>query len=318
MTAPSLEAVALTKQFNGFVALDRAAFRYEGGGAIGYLGPNGAGKTTTLKLFTGLLRPSGGRALVDGTDVAADPKVALWNVGAMVETPEPYPSLTGRETLEMIGRFRGLARETIRDRTEAYAQELDLPPLDRRSGSLSKGQRQRVVLAGTLLAEPSVLLLDEPTSGLDPAERVIVRNILLRLKRADRLILMSSHLLQEVTEICDRVIFVNQGKILLQDTVANVASRFRVTRLDIEFAAPVAPESVLSVPGVTECEALAPTRVRASFDGSAETRAKILRGCLEIAPVLSFSSASLTLEDAYLRLFQVPAGATTGGATLRA
>ncbi len=305
----SLQAESLTKRFNSVTALESASFRYEGAGAVGYLGPNGAGKTTTLKLFTGLLRATGGRALVNGIDVADDPKGALWNVGAVVETPEPYPALTGRETLAMVGRFRGLSRETIRDRTDLYAKELDLPPLDRRTARLSKGQRQRIVLASVLLADPPVLLLDEPTSGLDPAERVIVRNILVKLRRQDRLILMSSHLLQEVTEICERVIFVNQGRVLLQDTVANVAERFRVTRVDVEFAVPVPLASVQAVPGVVNGEALSPTRFRLGFDGANPTRIRVLEGCQKVAPVLSFASASLTLEDAYLRLIQGPAAA---------
>ena len=275
---------------------------------MGYLGPNGAGKTTTLKLFTHLLRPSSGCARIGGVDVADDPKAALADVGAMVETPEPYGALTGRETLKMIGRFRGLSSESIGERTERYATELELPPLDRPTARLSKGQKQRIVLAGVLLADPAVLLLDEPTSGLDPAERVVVRNILVRLRGRDRLILMSSHLLQEVTEICDRVIFVNQGRVLLEDRVEAVNERFRVTRVDVEFAAPVPPELVRSVAGVLRVEALGPSRLRLSFDGTTPSRIALLRGYQELAPVLSFASSSLTLEDAYLRLIQPAAG----------
>jgi ABC-2 type transport system ATP-binding protein len=301
---PSLEAAALTKRFGSFEALRDASFRFEGGGAIGYLGPNGAGKTTTLKLLTGLLRPTSGHAFVNGIDVTADAKSALWDVGAVIETPEPYPALTARETLSMIGEFRGLAPETIRDRSERYARELELPPLDQRTVKLSKGQRQRVVLTGILLTEPSVLLLDEPTSGLDPAERVVIRNLLVKLKQQQRLILMSSHLLQEVTEICDRVIFINRGRIVLEDTVSNIASRFRVTSLEVEFARPVDAGALASIAGVSRVQAVSPTRFRIEFDGAEGSRTRILEGCQKLAPVLSFASALLTLEDAYLRLIQ--------------
>lgn len=306
---PKLEASALTKRFGGTTALDSATFRYEGGGAIGYLGPNGAGKTTTLKLFTGFLRPSGGRALINDQDVRDDPKAALWEVGAVVETPEPYPALTGRETLSMIGEFRGLSREQIRDRTDRLAAELELPPLDRKTASLSKGQKQRIVLAGVLLSEPSVLLLDEPTSGLDPAERVIIRNILVRLRREGRLVLMSSHLLQEVTEICDRVIFINRGRILLQDSVQNIETRFKATQLEVEFARSVAPGELASVVGVRSVEPLSPNRFRVTFDGDDDERARILEGCQKIGTVTSFTSASPTLEGAYLKLIQGDGGA---------
>jgi len=301
---PSIEADHLTKRFNSFTALNDASFRYEGGGAIGYLGPNGAGKTTTLKLFSAFLRPTSGQALIDGRDAGADPKEGLWDVGALIETPEPYPALTARETLAMIGELRGLSREQIRDRTQRYAQELELPPLDRKTAKLSKGQKQRIVLAGILLPEPTVLLLDEPTSGLDPAERVVIRNLLVRLKHENRLILMSSYLLAEVTEICDRAIFVNQGRILLQDTVENIGRRFQGSSLDVEFAAPVPAAALGTIPGVTQVQGASPTRFRLTFDGSEDARARILESCQKVGRVTSFSRAALTLEDAYLRIIQ--------------
>ena len=301
---PSIEAQHLTKRFNAFTALEEASFRIEGGGAIGYLGPNGAGKTTTLKLFSAFLRPTSGRALLNGADAGDDPKAGLWDVGSLIETPEPYPSLTGRETLAMIGEFRGLSSEQIRDRTDRYATELELPPLDRKTAKLSKGQKQRIVLAGILLPEPSVLLLDEPTSGLDPAERVIIRNLLIRLKREHRLILMSSHLLQEVTEICDRAVFINRGRILLNDTVEQIGERFRVTGVDVEFAHPVEASALGAIGGVSRVEATGPARFRLTFDGSDDGRARILESCQRIGRVISFSQSALTLEDAYMRLIQ--------------
>ncbi len=302
MTEASVEVVDLSKSYGEFVALDGVSFRYAGSGAIGYLGPNGAGKTTTLKLLTHLLRPTRGTARLNGVDVLERPKEALWDVGTVIETPEPYPSMTVAESLQLVGEFRGLSREVVADRIRSCQERLDLPPLDRRTSRLSKGQRQRVVLAAALLPEPSVLLLDEPTNGLDPAERVAVRNVLLDLKK-DHLILMSSHLLQEVTEICDRVIFVNRGTILAQDSVAGIAARFRVTQLDVEFSAPVAADAWPRFEGlVTKVVPLDDRRYRLDFDGSDEGRAAILRRCLEVGTVLSFARSSLTLEDAYLKL----------------
>ena len=299
---PSIEVADLRKTFGEFVALDSATFKYEGFGAIGYLGPNGAGKTTTLKLLTHLLRPTRGTAAVNGVDVWTHPKTALWDVGSVIETPEPYPSMTVEESLQMIGELRGLPKARVQERIRYYRERLDLPPLDRRTGKLSKGQRQRVVIAAALLSDPSVLLLDEPTSGLDPAERVAVRNVLVDLKK-DHLILMSSHLLQEVTEICDRVIFVNQGKILAQDSVAGISARFKVTQLDVEFTAPVPVDQWPRLQGlVTKVVPLGERRYRMDFDGTDESRARVLRLCLEIGSVLSFSQSSLTLEDAYLKL----------------
>lgn len=304
MSALAIEAEGLGKRFGDFHALTNAAFKYEGSGAIGYLGPNGAGKTTTLKLLTHLLRPSTGHARINGIDVTSQPKEALWGVGAVIESPDPYPQQTGKEALQMVGEFRGLGSEKLQDQITRYAQLLELPPLERRTGKLSKGQRQRIVLASALLSEPSIILLDEPTSGLDPAERVIIRNLLSTLKR-DRLILMSSHLLPEVTEVCDRVIFVNQGKIVAQDTVANLSTRFKETQVDVEFLSAPPPEKLaLLTPVAQSVEQLNPTRFRITYDGSDETRSRLLMAAQQVAPVRSFSGSTLGLEDAYLKLMR--------------
>ncbi|MHB8351527.1 MAG: ABC transporter ATP-binding protein [Thermoplasmata archaeon] len=309
---PSVTAEHLTKRFGGFVALDNAEFRIEGAGAVGYLGPNGAGKTTSLKLLTRLLRPSGGRALINGLDVADDLKEALWSVGTVIETPEPYPQQTGREALRMVGEFRGLSRERTNDQIARYAELLELPPLDRRSGRLSKGQRQRVVLAGALLSEPSILLLDEPTSGLDPAERVILRRIFAERKQQG-LILMSSHLLAEVAELCERVLIVNRGRILLDDSVASISARFRSHQVDVEFTLPVPAERWAAAGALVRAVTpLGGARYRIDFDGTENARAELLQACQRIGSVVGFSSSTLMLEDAYLAVLSPGAGATAG------
>ena len=157
----SFEVAGLSKSFRtGPPALSDLSFRYEGAGAIGYLGPNGAGKTTTLKLLVGLLRPSQGHAYVNGIDPMVDRKGALWDVGALIETPEPYPTLNVQEALDVVGRARGLSRDDIDREVDRCHELLDLPPLDLRIGWLSKGQRQRVAIAAVLMGDPSVLLLD--------------------------------------------------------------------------------------------------------------------------------------------------------------
>ena len=309
MTVASISVEGLTKLYNrGLPALSDATFRYEGSGAIGYLGPNGAGKTTTLKLLTHLLRPTQGRARINEIDVAVDPKHALADVGAVIETPEPYPSQTVREAIEMVAEFRGgdLARapEEIRDLHE----KLELPPLDQRTGRLSKGQRQRVVIAAALIRDPRIIILDEPTNGLDPKERILIRNLLRDLKK-DHLILMSSHLMQEVTEICDQVLFINQGKILLRDTVENVATRFQTRSVDAEFATPIVIDRIRALgPQVKDVVVVGERRFRITFDGTNDARAAILKGLVSLGPVLSYSNSSLMLEDAYLSLI-----ATNGG-----
>ncbi|MGA8542107.1 MAG: ABC transporter ATP-binding protein [Thermoplasmata archaeon] len=303
MTMGSFEVAELSKSFaTGPPALRNLSFRFEGSGAIGYLGPNGAGKTTTLKLLVGLLRPSHGRALLNGVDPMVDRKRALWDVGALIETPEPYPSLNVHEALDAVGRSRGLTREDVDREIDRCHELLDLPPLGQRIGWLSKGQRQRVALAATLMGDPSVLLLDEPTSGLDPAERVLVRKLLKHLKH-DHLVFMSSHQMFEVTEVCDEVIFLHEGQVLLRDRVDRVASRIRSREVDVEFERVIPPPAMAAL-GVATAEAvqLSERRWRISFDGSDATRARLLQRCQEIGPVIQFAVTTLVLEEAYLEL----------------
>jgi ABC-2 type transport system ATP-binding protein len=305
MTAASIEVHGLTKRFSrSRAALEDATFRYEGSGAIGYLGPNGAGKTTTLKLLTGLLRPTLGTAQINGISVIQDRKRALADVGAIIESPEPYPSQTVSEAIEMVGEFRGGHPADISREVSELNAKLDLPPLDARCGQLSKGQRQRVSIAASLIRDPRVIILDEPTSGLDPKERILIRNLLIDLKK-DRLILMSSHLMQEVTEICDQVIFINQGHVILRDTVENVSNRFRARAVEVEFATPVPIERIRGLGAVVgDVTVVEENRYRISFDGSTAARVEILRALVGLGPVVSYQSASLVLEDAYLALIQ--------------
>jgi ABC-2 type transport system ATP-binding protein len=299
----SFEVSALSKGFaTGPPVLHDVTFRYEGAGAVGYLGPNGAGKTTTLKLLVGLLRPTQGHAYLNGIDPMTDRKKALWDVGALIETPEPYPTLNVHEALDAVGRARGLSRSDVDREVDRCHELLELPPLGQRIGWLSKGQRQRVALAATLMGDPRVLLFDEPTSGLDPAERVLVRRLLNGLKR-DHLILMSSHQMLEVTEVCDQVIFLHRGRVLLQDRVDRLADRIRSRQVDVEFDRPVTLADSAALRAIAgEVVALSERRWRISFDGSDEMRVRLLTLCQSLGRVVQFANTSLLLEEAYLEL----------------
>ncbi len=290
----------LTKWYSpGAPVLDDLTFREEGAGAVGYLGPNGAGKTTTLKLLVGLLHPSKGRAYLNGFDPMVDRRRALWDVGAVIENPEPYPSETIYDALERVGQLLGLGAEEIDSEIDRGHANLHLPPLERRCGGLSKGERQRVVLAAACLGDPGVLLLDEPTNGMDPGERIEVRRLLNRLKR-DHLILMSSHLIGDVAEICDRLIFIGQGSILLQDSLENVARRVHSRAMVVEFVHPTREEALTPLsPWVRKTTRLSERKFRLRFDGAEETRSRLLEECLRVGALASYSPAVPALEDAY-------------------
>ncbi len=303
---PTIEVHDLSKRFGSDprrpAALEAMSLRYDRPGAVACLGPNGAGKSTLLKLLVGLLRPSTGTILLNGIDLAASRKEALWDVGAVIERPEPYPTQTVGESLRMVGRFRGLGKTTLEPRIRALAEELHLPPLEVRNGSLSKGQGQRVVLAAALLADPKVILLDEPESGLDLAERVILRHLLKRL-RTDHLLLLCSHNLGEVTQTCDELMFLDHGRLVLRARTEEVLARVRAREVDVEFAQPVARDRLQTLaPGLESVTAVSERRFRLTFDGSDRTRAELHSACARLGPLVSFSNTSLLLEEAYLGL----------------
>src|SRR5580658_3524072 len=299
----SIEVAALSKSFRtGPPVLDHLTFRYDGAGAIGYVGPNGADKTTTLKLLVGLLRPTSGATRLNGIDPLVDRKAALWDVGSLIESPEPYPTLTVHAALDVVGRARGLSRDDVDREIDRCHVLLDLPPLGQRVGRLSKGQRQRVALAAALMGDPSVLLLDEPMNALDPAERVLVRRLLGQLKR-DHLIFLSSHQMLEISEVCDHVIFLDRGRIVLKERVDQLAGRVLARQVDVVFARPVSPDAAASLrPMTSDVTPMSDVRWRIQFDGTDATRVRLLEACQQVAPVLQFASTSLVLEDAYLEL----------------
>ena len=164
--APSLEATALTKNFGQFTALSQLNLRLEGAKCVGFLGPNGAGKTTTMKIFTGLIVASGGTAKVNGVDVRKDKKAALASCSSLIETPEIYPALTPKEALMMLSEIRGVPHEERSKRIDEALGRVKMQEWENKKvGSFSKGMKQRVNVASTLVNDPDVVILDEPTTG---------------------------------------------------------------------------------------------------------------------------------------------------------
>ena len=207
----------LTKRYGERLAVDSVSLTVGRGEVYGFLGPNGAGKTTTLRMLLGLVRPTGGRASVLGA--APGSPAALARVGALVEGPGFYPYLSGRDNLRVLCRFRGLGNR-------AADAALDRVGLGRRGGdrfrSYSLGMKQRLGVAAAVLGEPDLLVLDEPTNGLDPAGMADMRRLLVDLAAGGQTVLLSSHLLAEVQEICHRVGVIAGGRLVAQDTVADL------------------------------------------------------------------------------------------------
>jgi ABC-2 type transport system ATP-binding protein len=217
----AVQTTALSKRYgNGVLAVDRLELRVRRGEVYGFLGPNGAGKTTTLKMLLGLIRPTSGQATVMGLP-PGDP-AGLARVGALVESPSFYPYLSGRDNLRVVAHSCGLSKA----RVEAALEEVDLGGRARDAfQTYSLGMKQRLGVAAALVKEPDLLILDEPTNGLDPQGMVEMRHLIRELGRGERTVLLSSHLLNEVEQICDRVGVIVNGRLVAEGTVEEVRGR---------------------------------------------------------------------------------------------
>ncbi|MEA4977439.1 MAG: ABC transporter ATP-binding protein [Methanomassiliicoccaceae archaeon] len=219
--------MGLEKRYGEFTAVDNLSLNIKKNSFTGLLGPNGAGKSTTLKMLTHLINTTSGEAYINGIDVTRDPKAALTGVGTVVETPEFYTYLTPRETFELLGQLIGMSSEKISAETASILEMVKMTEwADKKIGTFSKGMRQRVALGQAFLDEPSIIILDEPTSGLDPRGMAEMRDVLKNIRNGrDVTVVMSSHMLHEVSDLCDRVAILNHGKLILDDTIDAVTSR---------------------------------------------------------------------------------------------
>jgi ABC-2 type transport system ATP-binding protein len=212
--APMIEADGLSKFYGDFAATRDVSFTIREGEVAAFLGPNGAGKSTTMKLLTGYLAPSAGTARIAGHSVSTDRIEASKRLGYLPENGPLYPDMTPRTLLQFFGEARGLAGDALRGRIERVVEQCRLEAvIGKPIGKLSKGYRQRVGMAQVLLHEPDVLILDEPTAGLDPNQIGEVRKLIRELGKT-KTVLLSTHILQEVTAMCNRVVFINEGRVM--------------------------------------------------------------------------------------------------------
>jgi len=305
---PSLEAVKVTKKFGGFTAVSDLNLKIQGTKCVGFLGPNGAGKTTTMKMFTGLISTTSGKALINGVDVAKDKKAALASCATLIETPEIYPALTPKEAMTMLCEIRGVPPEERNKRIDEALGKVKMQEWEKKKvGSFSKGMKQRVNVASTLLSDPDVIILDEPSTGLDPRGMSEVRDIVKSL--GNRLVFMSSHLLAEVTEVCQEVALIDHGKLLVYDTIENVTSRFAGSsgEVRIGFARPLEIKMgavISNLGGVTSFSRLNDRQAVVKFDPKVLTQEKLFEAIAGLKAGAQTFESSSGLEDAYLSLIK--------------
>jgi ABC-2 type transport system ATP-binding protein len=302
-----IELEHLTKNFGEIKAVDNLTLEVPGSSTVGFLGPNGAGKTTTIKILTNLISSSSGKAFLNGVDIVTNPKKALAHVGAVVETPEFYPYLTPMETLFYLGRLRGMNTKDISKRSRDVLTEVKMVEWQStRIGKFSKGMKQRLAIAQALLHEPEILILDEPTSGLDPRGMVEVREIIKSLKKQKYTIFMSSHLLGEVQEVCDRAALIDRGKLLVYDSIDNLKTLTKIVRLEVSAVNEISKDvldSVGSLPRVRSVDPVNSHSFIVTFEGQQDDRAELLTAIQKQGlKVTVFSPVGLPLEMMYMDL----------------
>jgi ABC-2 type transport system ATP-binding protein len=298
MTDIPIEARALVKRYGDITAVDHVDLTVRAGDVYGYLGPNGAGKTTSLRMLLGLIRPDEGAARLFGRDPLLDGARALDGVAGFVEEPRFYPYLSGRRNLELVAALDG------GDAAARIGEVLDTVDLADRArdkvGGYSRGMRQRLGIAGALLRAPRLLLLDEPTTGLDPAGMRDMRALIRRLAEHGITVLLSSHLMGEVEDLCDRVAIVRSGRVLyegaLDELIASTAGRYGLRTADDAYAAEIADRQ----PGVHDVVQVSDgISFRADERAAAELSLALGRAGVGITALVPRTA---TLEEMFFRM----------------
>ncbi len=295
----------LTKRYGRTLALDGVSFEVPKGEIFGFVGPNGAGKTTTLRILAALLDPTDGHAFVDGIDVTRHTDLAHDRLGYMPDFFGVYDQLTVAEYLDFYAACYRIPRRRREKITGDLLELVGLP--ERRSApvdTLSRGMKQRLCLARALVHDPAVLLLDEPASGLDPRARVEMREILKELRGMGKTILISSHILPELTELCSMIGIIDHGKMRASGPVQDVVrslSAGRVLRISTLGRQEEAVASLKEMPGVQSAEMVNGT-IEVRYEGDEATAARLLQGLIATGvSVSSFAQTEGGLEDAFLR-----------------
>ena len=305
-----IEVQHLTKRYGRVTAVDDVSFKVEPGEILGFLGPNGAGKTTTMRILTGYMPASEGRATVAGYDVFTHPIEAKRRTGYLPETPPLYPDMTVREYLDFVARIKGVPSGERKARVDVVMQRTHIADMAaRHCGKLSKGYRQRVGLAQAIIHNPDVLILDEPTAGLDPKQIIETRD-LIRSLAGDHTIILSTHILPEVAQTCQRVVIINKGRVVAVDSPDNLTAQLRgAETMYVQVDAPGADVAgaLTAVPGVTRVAAADMRPGSGAFEVASERGRDIRRelarevvnrgwGLLELRPM------RLSLEEVFLQV----------------
>jgi ABC-2 type transport system ATP-binding protein len=316
-----IEVQHLTKRYGPFTAVDDVSFKVERGEILGFLGPNGAGKTTTMRILTGFMPATEGNALVAGFDVFGQPLEAKRRTGYLPETPPLYPDMTVLEYLTFVAKIKGVPKAERRERLRAVMERTYVADMaNRHCSKLSKGYRQRVGLAQTLIHNPDVLILDEPTAGLDPKQIIETRQLIKELG-GDHTVILSTHILPEVSQTCQRVVIINKGRVVAVDTPEGLTAKLRGSEtmyVQIDAGAVDAIPALAAIEGVTRVVAADHRDGLVGYEVDCEQGRDVRRdlartvirsgwGLLELRPM------RMSLEDIFLSLTTEEAEPSSAG-----
>ncbi len=305
-----IEVERLTKRYGPTLAVSNVSFEVQKGEVLGFLGPNGAGKTTTMRVITGYLPPSEGRVRVAGYDVVEEPLEAKRRTGYLPEAPPVYPDMTVVEYLAFVARIKAVPRREIKKRIAEVSEKVAIADVQQRQiGKLSRGYRQRVGLAQALIHNPEVLILDEPTAGLDPKQIIETRELIKSLA-GQHTVVLSTHILPEASKTCQRVVVINQGKVVAVGAPAELTSRlqgYETVLITVEGPAAEIMGKFEGVPGVKMVEPREASDFSVTFEIYVEkgrdVRPELARAVVESQwKLLELKTSGLSLEDIFLKL----------------
>ena len=298
----SIEVIGLSKNYGEQKAVDNLSFSVAKGEIVGFLGPNGAGKSTTMKIITGFLQPDSGTAKITGIDVTKFPQATRAAIGYLPESNPLYYDMYVREYLGFIAGLHKLKEPKKRIEEVIRLTGLSLES-NKKTGQLSRGYKQRVGLAAALIHEPEVLILDEPTSGLDPNQIIEIRDLIKSFGK-DKTVLFSSHILQEVEAICDRVVIINRGKMVADDNLASLQSgNAQQEVVIVQFKEDVSSATLKQLPGIMSIQEMQQSGFRIQTSNAELLKREILRFSIEQnLNIISIQSESHSLEDVFRNL----------------
>ena len=305
-----IQVTNLTKTYGSKVAVNNISFTVEKGEVVGFLGRNGAGKTTTMNMITGYISSTGGTVTVDGCDILEQPLEAKRKIGYLPEQPPVYTDLTVNEYLDFAADLKGIAKKNRKQHLDEIKELVKITDVSGRLiGNLSKGYRQRVGMAQALVGNPEILILDEPTLGLDPNQIIEIRKLIKRLGK-EHTVILSSHILPEVADVCEKVIIIDRGSIVAQDTISNLSrGTGESSMLSVRIAGGENQvlRAVREIAGVLKAESLG-TREPGSIDVIITTNktTDVRRALFNAAaragtPILLCRYMDITLEDIFLQ-----------------